>query len=755
MSEFDRLAPYIQEFIYEHRWEELKGIQVAACKAVFDTSLNILLASGTASGKTEAAFLPALTAIYNNPSSSVAILYISPLKSLINDQFFRLNDLLTEADITVTRWHGDVSADKKKKLLKHPDGVLQITPESLESMLMNRREELLTLFADLRFIIIDEVHYFMGNPRGIQLLCVLERITRLVKVNPRRIGLSATLGNSSMAEKWLNSGTGRLCITPEAGSSSKRLSLAVDYFPAEIIDKFKTAANESAAEEPIAHESSAGIIAEKTSQEEQQNTRFYESIYRQTLGNKCIIFTNTRAEAELTIAYLKKIAKAKGTPDVYRVHHGNISAFYREATEKEMKESELPLVTGATVTLELGIDIGTLDRVVQIDAPFTVSSFVQRLGRCGRQGQPAKMYFAFREKVSLLEEHIMKVIDWDFLRCIAIIELYIKDHWIEENQIPSYPMGLLYHQTMSYIVGEGEVSAPGLAQYILTLSPFRNITQEDYKILLKHLLETGQLMKTERGGLMLGVKGERIISHFEFLSVFETVTEYSVKQKTREIGTVMALYPKGYKFNLAGMAWEVVDLDEKNRTIFVEKAAGIAKTSWISLYGQDMDTTVVKKMRDILLENLDYRYLSPFGDSKLKDFRRLARASGILENIVRETNKFSIFEIYPWIGTRQMRALSLMLEEKGCSNRMNSSFSIEVSCQDRNEADILRLLKNITEEPFRKEDIRLEGEPPVIGKYNRYLPLELLEKEFLKDYVDDKGMKRELGDRLSHRNIRI
>ncbi|SHK67436.1 ATP-dependent helicase Lhr and Lhr-like helicase [Anaerocolumna jejuensis DSM 15929] len=717
MSEFDRLAPYIQEYIYAHRWEELKGIQVASCKAVFDTDCNVLLSSGTASGKTEAAFLPALTQIYETPSSSVAILYISPLKSLINDQFYRLKDLLSEAGIPVTRWHGDVAADKKKKLLKNPSGVLQITPESLESMLLNRREELQILFKELRFVIIDEVHYFMGNSRGIQLLSNLERISRLIGINPRRIGLSATLGNPSLAEQWLNCGTNRQCVTPETGSSGKRLSLAVEYFKEKVQEDSKVPA---------------------------LNFDFYKAVYRQTLGKKCIIFSNSRSEVEMIIAFLKKIAAEKGTEDVYRVHHGNISAFYREATEKEMKESELPLVTGATVTLELGIDIGTLDRVVQIAAPFTVSSFVQRLGRCGRMGGPAVMYFALCEKQVSDNAHVMKAIDWELLRCIAIIELYVKERWIEENRIPLFPAGLLYHQTMSHIAGEGEVSVPGLAQYILTLSPFCKVSKEDYKILLRHLIKTDQLMYSERGGLMLGGAGERIINHFAFLSVFETTREYSVKYKSREIGTVMMPYPIGCKFNLAGTAWLVIDTDEKSGTIFVEKSSGIAKTPFVGPDGIDIDIRVVKKMKEIMETGEKYPYLTGDAQEKLEEIRNLSKASGILKYTIMATEVNSLYEIYPWLGTKQLRALSLLLEDKGYANRQNSPYSLEVIYPDGDEESLLKLLKRISEEPVDMCGIKPEGEISVSGKYNRYLPPELLMKEFLTDYVDAEGMKREL-----------
>ncbi|HQM97345.1 MAG TPA: DEAD/DEAH box helicase, partial [Clostridia bacterium] len=139
MDTFSKLAPFIQDFIYQSKWEELRGIQVAACDIIFDTDDNLLLSSGTASGKTEAAFLPVLTELYNKPSKSVGVMYISPLKALINDQFKRLEQLLIDSHIPVTKWHGDASVSQKNHLIKNPQGLLQITPESLESLITNKR----------------------------------------------------------------------------------------------------------------------------------------------------------------------------------------------------------------------------------------------------------------------------------------------------------------------------------------------------------------------------------------------------------------------------------------------------------------------------------------------------------------------------------------------------------------------------------------------------------------------------------------
>ncbi len=224
---FYKLAPFIQEYIYNHGWTQLRAVQAAACYAIFETDDNLLLSAGTASGKTEAAFFPILSLFDEDPPASVGALYIGPLKALINDQFLRLNDLCEEADIPVWHWHGDVNRSHKDNLIKHPSGILQITPESLEAMLRHRHQDIVRLFGDLRFVVIDEIHSLMRGDRGAQVLCLLERLQRMSGVIPRRIGLSATIGDLEKAGAWLASGTGRATQTPRIEAKGTRCSYSM------------------------------------------------------------------------------------------------------------------------------------------------------------------------------------------------------------------------------------------------------------------------------------------------------------------------------------------------------------------------------------------------------------------------------------------------------------------------------------------------------------------------------------------------
>ncbi|MEG0835334.1 MAG: DEAD/DEAH box helicase [Christensenellaceae bacterium] len=714
MNAFDRLAPYIKDYIFYHKWTELREVQVAACEIIFDCDDNLLLSSGTASGKTEAAFLPALTTLYENPSSSIGILYISPLKALINDQFSRLEDLLHEANVPVHKWHGDVAVNKKQKLLKNPQGVLQITPESLESMLINRREVCLNLFCDLRFIIIDEVHYFMGNVRGIQLLSIMERLKRLSGSNPRRIGLSATLGDYALAEAWLNSGTDRNCATPKVSAGKRAIRLAIQSFEMKHDDKTNGI--------------DSGILEQE------------KFLYQNTLNKKAIIFTNARADAEFTIAQLKKLATDNHTRDVYRIHHGSLSASVREETERAMKETQGSIVTAATVTLELGIDIGALDRILQVGSPFSVSSLVQRLGRCGRRGNPSEMYFTFL-KDNPENKDAVSSINWDFLKCIAIIQLYLEEKWIEPITAPMLPYSILYHQTMSYVTSNGEIAPANLAQNILTLTPFQNVSQSDFKLLLQHLLEIKHLQKTERNGLIIGSVGEAIVNHYEFYTVFESPKEFTVRHEAKAVGTIPLPFPVGQAFALAGQCWEVTEINMQSKTIYVKKVYTSKTVGWLTPGGFDIHTRIMQKMIEILSCQGEYSYLSKSCKMWLFELSQLARQAGFTEKsiISMGSNQFLIFAM---LGTAQTKTLCLALNLHGVKSAVREDMNCFIlSTFDGTEQELSAILRNIKLDHVDKEQFILGEIDIVAGKYNEFVPKELLQKQFLTDYVDIDGMQ--------------
>ena len=711
MNAFDRLAPFIQDFIYQNKWEELRGIQVSACEAILDGDDNLLLSSGTASGKTEAAFLPVLTSLYEKPSKTVGVMYISPLKALINDQFKRLEQLLLDSNIPVCKWHGDASQVRKNDLIKNPQGILQITPESLESLLTNKRGACLGMFSDLRFIIIDEVHHFMRDARGIQLLCLLERLQTLTGTVPRRIGLSATLGDVSSAQAWLNTGTERDCAAPLTDEGKKLIRLHVESFAGE----------------------DAG------------NREHFEYLFKMTLDKKTIIFTNSREETEYVMANLREIALKNKAPDIYRVHHGNVSALIRESTEDEMKAGDEKIVTGATVTLELGIDIGSLDQAAQIGAPLSVSSFAQRLGRCGRRGQVPQLLFTFTENTGVNPADTLGPINWEFLRTIAIIELYTKDHWIEPIYPRNHAYNLLYHQTMAHLKSCGELSPAALAQAVLTFGCFKDISQDDYRILLAHLISTGQLERTERGGLIIGREGEKVVSSYKFLTVFTAPEYLLVKDENRTIGTVDKVYPVGMRFALAGLTWETVDVNEKSKVIFVKRVPGISVVDWDVEFEGELHTVLVRKVRSILQSDECYPYLSERCKKRLAEIRYIAVNSGILTHMVTPLSDKK-YAVFPWAGTRQLLTLHYALSHRKIKNKLPWFTCIYLEVYFDGTVDELEnLITEITLSNLDLYSLPLPENVQVKGKYNEFIPRDLLRKQFIEDYLDFAGLREAIN----------
>ena len=705
---FYRLAPFIQAYIYRHNWTELRDVQLEACRVLFDTDSHLILAAGTASGKTEAAFLPILTQLSENPAASVGVLYIGPTKALINDQFARLKELLVEAHMPVWAWHGDVSAGQKRRLLQRPQGVLQITPESIESLLINHRADIARLFGDLRYVVIDEIHVFMNAERGLQVLCQLARIEGIIDQQPRRVGLSATLADYAAAEQWLQADTKRGIITATS-QQKNRVRLALEHF---------TIGNEDSDEGALAAESYEQYI--------------FDTVHAK---QKALIFANNRSSVEKTIASLRTTARRQQLPDVYHVHHGSISAPLREAAEAAMQNEHQQAITAATVTLELGIDIGQLERVLQLEAPFSVSSFLQRLGRSGRRGAPSEMWFVCTEDAPSGKETFPEQIPWNLLQAIAIVQLYLEERWIEPIQTVRFPFSLLYHQTMSTLASLGELEPRALARHVLTLPPFRHISPEEYRVLLRHLVETDHLERIDGGGLIIGLAGERIARNYRFYAVFQDVEEYVVRGPEGEIGRINTVPPVGERLALAGRTWEIVEVDSRQRIVWAHLIQGRADGSWSGSSGK-IHTRIVQRIRQVLLEEQAYPYLQPNALQRLRDARQLAARHnlGAVQIIPLGGASYCVF---PWLGSAAFSALLAATMVDKPSNlsvdRTDLPYYFVLKGAD-DPAAIRTYLRNLAKYSQREIDIPDE-QVSDLHKFDEYLPRALVKKAFIHDHL--------------------
>ncbi|MBD1825404.1 DEAD/DEAH box helicase [Cyanobacteria bacterium FACHB-DQ100] len=717
-SAYHRLAPFIQEYIYQQGWASLRPIQAEACRIVFETDNHLLIAAGTASGKTEAAFLPVLTLLHEKPSRSVGAIYISPIKALINDQFDRLTELLQYADLPVWAWHGDVAQSRKKKLLTHPRGILQITPESLESLLINKSAEIDRIFGDLRFVIIDEVHAFIGSDRGCQILCQLSRLAKLTSNQPRRIGLSATLGDYSLAESWLQADTSQTVITPKISGAARKLQLSIEHF----------------------YDPGLVVRAKGDTRDKVFNP-YHLYLFRQTEGRKSLIFANGRTATEEAIAALREIAQAKGAPDIYHVHHGSISAALRETAEEAMRDPEKMAVTAATVTFEMGIDLGHLDRVLQLEAPASVASFLQRLGRSGRRGDTAEMRFICAEDKPTGEEILPEQIPWQLLQSIAIIQLYLEEQWIEPARILRYPFSLLYHQTMSTLASLGELSPSEIAQNVLKLPPFRSISQDDFRLFLRHLLDIDHLERTPEGGLIVGIAAEKLINNFKFYAIFPDTEEYLVKYAGKAIGSIIVPPMEGDRFSLAGKTWEVIEVNAKKKTIAVEPSKkSVTSSSWRGNTGE-IHSKVLQRMKQVLQETTLYSYLQPGAKQRLQDARELAKSTGLLHKPIQLIDE-EVCCIFPWMGTIAFRTLERFLrfyakDALGLKSiKARSPYFLIVRLGKCQLENLYTEIQSLSDRATSVTDLIKPDETLIFNKYDPYIPIELLEKAFTHDYLD-------------------
>ncbi|MCR5120836.1 MAG: DEAD/DEAH box helicase [Ruminococcus sp.] len=724
MSTFDRYAPFIRDFIYRNNWESLRAVQAAAADAIFNTEENVLLSASTASGKTEAAFFPILTLFDEDMPRTVGAVYIGPLKALINDQFTRLNELCEEAHIPVWHWHGDVARSHKDRMMKKPSGILQITPESLEAMLLRKHNAIPKLFGDLRFIVIDEVHSLMRGDRGGQTLCLIERLSRLAGVNPRRIGLSATIGDLEAAGEFIAAGTGRGTVIPriEAPGQSWRLSMEHFYV-----------SDAQAAEDSSLPVKALPELDDPTDKAPKYADKGIGYIFEHTRGKKCLVFVNSREECEAVTTTLRSYCEEKHEPDRFLIHHGNLSSSYRETAEAAMKDEDVFMTTVTTATLELGIDIGRLERAFQIDAPFTVSSFLQRMGRTGRRGLPPEMWFVIREDAPEPRAMLPSTVPWKLLQGIALIQVYLKERWVEPPKLDRLPFSLLYHQTMSTLASSGELTPAALAQRVLTLRYFHRIGKDDYRVLLRHLLETEHIQRTEQGGLIVGLAGERVINSYKFYAVFQENEEYTVRCDSQELGTVVMPPPVGEKVAIAGHVWVVDEIDHKRHLVYVTLVKGKVPAYFGDCPG-DINTKILLRMREVLREDRSYPYLMKNAVCRLEQARNTARNSGVdRETLICLGGK--MWCLFPWLGTYAFFALERFLKLR-CGEQLGlrgmdscRPYFIQFTMKASRE-EFFRILAEEASKPLDPMELVYPNEVPLFEKYDEFLPAELVRKGF-------------------------
>ena len=530
-SGFDRLHPALQHHIVNSLgWTSLRPLQEQAIGPLLAGDHALLLAP-TAGGKTEAAVFPLLSRMLTERWSGLSVLYVCPIKALLNNIEPRLRAYATLVGRRVEIWHGDVSASRRRTILRERPDLLLTTPESIEVMLVSSRSEPRVLFGDVQAVVVDELHAFAGDDRGWHLLAVLERVRRLADREIQRLGLSATIGNPEALLEWLAPATSRpRRIIAPAGEAAMSATVHLDY---------------------------AGSVSKAA--------KVVSALHR---GEKRLLFCDSRARVEALAAELRQA----GTETF--VSHSSLSLDERRRSEEAFSQGD-DCVIVATSTLELGIDVGDLDRVIQIDAPASVASFLQRLGRTGRRPGTARNCL------------FLATSDDGFLRASGLLRLWL-DGYVEPVIPPPEPFHIFAQQLLALGLQEGRIGRATWREWLGEMPALRAMARGHLDDIVEFMLASGMLYE-DSGMLSLGIEGERTFGrrHFlELMSVFTSEPLFSVRHGRTELGLV---HPLSFQVRrdgpvallLAGRNWEVSHVDWDRRVAYVKATTEKGRSRWI------------------------------------------------------------------------------------------------------------------------------------------------------------------------------
>ena len=505
-------------------WTALRPLQEETCRAAA-TGADLLVIAPTAGGKTEAALIPVVDRALKEGASGVYCIYLSPLKALINDQLDRIEGLCLPGRLSAAAFHGDIPPSERRRDPDDEPHVLLITPESLEILLHDRASA--RRFGPLRYVVIDEVHAFVGTDRGVQVRAMLDRLDRAAGRPVQRIGLSATVGNPAEVLAWLSGPDRRQeLVQLRAPPGPRRFSFAV----------------------------------------EPEEARRADEIVRLVRGRRALVFASSRSQVERLSTLLE------GRLQALYCHHSSVSPAVRQAAEHAAKAGD-PFCIVCTSTLELGIDIGDLDLVVQLGPPASVASFLQRLGRSGRRGRPPRFAFVLPQPC-------------DLVLALGAVEAASRGE-AEPVASPSRPYHVLAQQLLLALAKAGRTRRAVLLDEVGSLGPFRSIPTDEAALVLDHLVAEG-FAAADGDLLMTGPATEVVFGgahRQELFSVLRGGRDYrAVTPDGEEVGRLDSRFAKSDDtggFSLGGKGWNVIGRDDAHGLLIVEPGtAGIRKAFW-------------------------------------------------------------------------------------------------------------------------------------------------------------------------------
>lgn len=711
---FAKLHPKIQEAIWHQGWGELRPLQVDVIGVILGSDDHVILAAATASGKTEAAFLPILSQLASQPAESVQALYISPLKALINDQFRRLEDLCAYAEIPVHRWHGDVSATDKQQLRKLPGGVLLITPESLESQFINHDRHLPRIYAHLRFVVIDELHAFLDNVRGIHLRSLLARLNIAAGVAPRRVGLSATLGDFAPAQAFLCANSPCTVRIIEDGSQRKELRVGVKGY---VEARGAGESNERGATTPTAPTGLDAIAVD---------------IAQRFRVESNLIFCNSRRQTELLADKLRSLAEQEHWPrNPFLLHHGSLSRELREDAERELKSGEA-VTAICTSTLEMGIDLGAVRAIGQVGPTWSVTSLVQRLGRSGRregQSQVLRLYTlddAVTEHSSLTDRLFPELI-----RAIALLELH-REQWLEPPGHDRFHFSTCIHQILSVLRQTGGAPAAHLHDVLCSRGAFQRIDQPQFTALLRGLAAKQLIEQVPTGELILAPLGERIVESRDFYAAFASRIEYRIEHDGQPIGVLPqdSIPAEGEFLLLAGRRWRVNLIDHSGKRVAVIPAKGWKQPRFAGGIG-GIHPRVTQQMRQVLSKDTGYSFLNMAAVQLLSEARQNFANAGL--DAQDTVTSLGGVEWFPWRGSGVLLTLELCAKADGLQTDRDD---LCLRYRHLNASDFIVHRARIAAGAFTPDQLVALVPDLQRDRFDEHVPEALLQQAFVADVID-------------------
>lgn len=703
-SAYESLHPTVKRWVFDQGWKDLRPIQKKTIPYVLKANTDLIISASTAAGKTEAFFLPALSKIANE--HGITILHISPLKALINDQYRRLKPLCEKMNIQITPWHGDSAASLKENIKKKPSGVLMITPESLESLLINRTSWVRVAFHNLKYVAIDEFHAFIGQERGYQLTSMLNRLEFILnkfdKPTPR-IALSATLGNIYEVPALLRPGGNFPCETLSDVNSQAKLRVNVKGYYA-----------------PIKTTTKADDVLDR---------ELCNDLFELCRGGSHLVFASSRQRTETISARLSQLSEGASIPNEFFPHHGSLDKGLRKELETRLQSDSLPTTAICTNTLELGVDIGNVDSVVQITPPMTVSSLKQRTGRSGRRGGPSILRVLITEHTIEKDTHLVDRLRLGLLQTIATLHLLLVDKWFEPASKNNYHFSTLLQQTLALIAQAGSVRADKLYYLLCQTGPFIKVNSDMFISLLKHLGNTGFITQTSDGELTLGKSGEQITSDYRFYAAFVTPDEFTIRAKGKSIGKLPmdSAVSAGQYIVFAGKFWMVENVEFNTNTINVSSSS---KGSPPRFGGTS--ASVSEKVRQKMLQIISSEQHGIKVGEKTFGFLDKSGENLFLEGVA-EFNKCDLKEkpfvgyqgalyIFPWSSDQITSTLaSILLFEMDSVGIYSGVIEVKGINGDMAKDCFLKFI----DEPMDEQELSENTGGKYSGKYDDILPLSL------------------------------